>query len=65
MPLNISASSDIIKILKNYVQVFMYRKAVQDVKKPKPTNPLPPKKKFLLGISIYSIKYGNNIGYKE
>ena len=68
MPQNISASSDIIKILKNYVQVFMYRKAGQDEKKPKPTNPPPPpqlKKIFSLGISIYSIKYGNNIGYKE
>ena len=45
MPLNISGSFKIIKILKNYVQVFMYRKAGQDEKKPKPTNPPPPLKK--------------------
>ena len=56
MPLNISGSSDIIKILKNYVQVFMYRKAVQDVKKPKPTNPPPPTKKniFIGDIHLFN-----------
>ena len=51
MPQNISGLFKIIKILKNYVQVCMYRKAVQDVKKPKPTNPPPPptKKNIFIG----------------